>query len=316
MKLEISDAAKDFGDKKALDGVSFVADGGIVGLLGMNGAGKSTLFRAILGLIRLDRGKIAMRRARRRTPQPRDPPPGRLPARGAGARRKLTGGETLELVAALKGVDPSGGSRPSCSSFSSWRRARHPGRQLFARHAQEAGADRRPARPPQLLLLLDEPLNALDAASMRRLRRHLETLAAEGSTIVFSSRYLAFAERLCARGSPSSTSAARSPKAARRSCARSPACARRRLRRRLPGARPAPGFSLCCILPETIREKHVAPLKKICFMVMPFGVKETGASPPAPSQDRFRRPVARRRCSRRSKASATARCGPTRKSAR
>lgn len=57
--LRVSGLTKFFGDKLAVDEVSFeVKDGKIFGLLGRNGAGKSTIFRSILDIITPDAGNI------------------------------------------------------------------------------------------------------------------------------------------------------------------------------------------------------------------------------------------------------------------
>jgi ABC-2 type transport system ATP-binding protein len=49
--IKATNLTKAFGDKKALDGVSFeIHEGQIVGLIGPNGAGKTTALKAILGL--------------------------------------------------------------------------------------------------------------------------------------------------------------------------------------------------------------------------------------------------------------------------
>lgn len=55
--IEIKELTKKFGDKKALDQVSFnIAEGSVFGLVGSNGAGKSTLLRVLSGIYRADGG--------------------------------------------------------------------------------------------------------------------------------------------------------------------------------------------------------------------------------------------------------------------
>jgi len=60
--LEIEDLHKVFGGVVALDGADIeVREGEIVGLIGPNGAGKSTLFNCIMGVHKVDRGRIRIR---------------------------------------------------------------------------------------------------------------------------------------------------------------------------------------------------------------------------------------------------------------
>lgn len=57
--IEIKKVVKRYGDKKALDGVSFeVKTGDIFAFIGHNGAGKTTLIKAICGIIDFDEGEI------------------------------------------------------------------------------------------------------------------------------------------------------------------------------------------------------------------------------------------------------------------
>lgn len=59
--LRVMNIEKTFGKRKVLDGVSLdVAPGEIVGLLGPNGAGKTVCFYGIMGLLRLDGGRILL----------------------------------------------------------------------------------------------------------------------------------------------------------------------------------------------------------------------------------------------------------------
>src|SRR3954452_5682223 len=60
--IEVSGLVKTFGPTRALDGLDLaVARGEVHGFLGPNGAGKSTTIRVLLGLLRADAGRVALR---------------------------------------------------------------------------------------------------------------------------------------------------------------------------------------------------------------------------------------------------------------
>lgn len=57
--LEIKNVTKKYGDKKALDNVSFdIKDGEIFAFIGHNGAGKTTMIKSIMGILDFNEGDI------------------------------------------------------------------------------------------------------------------------------------------------------------------------------------------------------------------------------------------------------------------
>jgi molybdate transport system ATP-binding protein len=185
-----------------------VGAGELVVLLGPNGAGKTTLLRALAGLVALDRGRVVLDgEVLEDTPTGRHVPTERRPvgfvfqdhllfphlsalenvafglrARGVGrveARRRAAA--WLERV----GLAGHAGSRP---------------RALSGGQAQRVALARAMVTDPRLLLL-DEPLAALDVASRsevrRDLRRHLATF--DGSRLLVTHdplEAMALADRL------------------------------------------------------------------------------------------------------------------------
>ena len=59
MGLKVENVSKHFGEKLAVDNISFdINNPGVFGLLGTNGAGKSTTIRMMLGILKKDSGEI------------------------------------------------------------------------------------------------------------------------------------------------------------------------------------------------------------------------------------------------------------------
>jgi ABC-2 type transport system ATP-binding protein len=57
--VDVNNLSRSFGDKIALDSVSFRATAGqVYGLVGSNGAGKTTLIKHLLGLLRAAAGSV------------------------------------------------------------------------------------------------------------------------------------------------------------------------------------------------------------------------------------------------------------------
>lgn len=171
-----------------------VPSGAITGLLGPNGAGKTTLFRSILGLTRIQGGRIVV--------LGHEVPSGLYEVSkkvGAiieepGLIKALTGRLNLQVAADQLGfgheridglLDFVGLSSDANRKIDQYSKGM---RQRLALAAALLGD------PP--LLLLDEPLDGLDPAGQIAFRARLREIADSGQTVVVSSHDLADIEAL------------------------------------------------------------------------------------------------------------------------
>jgi len=197
MGLEIRDVAHSFGDRVALDGVSFeVAPGVITGLLGPNGAGKTTLLRIMLGVLSPDRGEVyydgspVSEQDRRRwgyMPQERGLYPG-MPAgdqvahfgRLHGLSRRDAVSRAHALLEEL-GLEDRWSQRTDKLSGGMQQRL-----QLATSLVHEPS-----------VIVLDEPFAGLDPVAVASLSETLRQRARAGATVLFSSHQLDLVQDLC-----------------------------------------------------------------------------------------------------------------------
>lgn len=186
--IEVSGLHKRFGDTVALDGLSFtVSPGSITGFVGPNGAGKSTTMRAILGLDAADAGTALI---------------GGHPY--ASLREPLSHVGSLLDAAALQ-PSRTGRNHLLWLAHSQGLTARrvdelieHTGLQTAARRragGYSLGMRQRLGIAAALLgdppvLVLDEPFNGLDPEGIVWMRGLLQSLAAEGRSILLSSHLM------------------------------------------------------------------------------------------------------------------------------
>ncbi|QGF23389.1 sulfate/molybdate ABC transporter ATP-binding protein [Raineyella fluvialis] len=176
--ITVTNAVKDFGDFRALDGVSLdVPAGSLTALLGPSGSGKSTLLRAIAGLELLDSGTIEIEGL-----DVTDVPPQR---RGIGfvfqhyaAFRHMTVrdnvGFGLKIRKESKSVIRSRVDELLDLVGLGGLQDRYPA-QLSGGQRQRMALARALAIQPQVMLL-DEPFGALDAKVRAELREWLRRL--------------------------------------------------------------------------------------------------------------------------------------------
>ncbi|MCC6175612.1 MAG: ABC transporter ATP-binding protein [Chloroflexi bacterium] len=207
--LEIEGLSKRFGHRQALSNVSLtVAAGEIVGLVGTSGSGKSTLVRCIVGLERRDAGRILWRgeplppsgpdRATRRAIQiVFQDPRGSLNPRWT-IRRTLS--EPLTNWGRMRRdrLDAAVHTLLTRVELPCEYRDRYP-HELSTGQCQRICIARALATEPSLLLL-DEPLSALDVSLQVQMLELLRRLHAElGVSMLFVSHDLPVVADLCQR---------------------------------------------------------------------------------------------------------------------
>ncbi|HXY56561.1 MAG TPA: ABC transporter ATP-binding protein [Nitrososphaerales archaeon] len=200
--IEADGLTKMYGSFCALNGLNLrVMPGEIYGLLGPNGAGKTTTLRITAGLIEPTSGSVAVSGSDA-TKEP-------LKAKaqiGYVAEvpilyESLTPRALLEFEASVRGLDKNAVDRRArqladafevASTFDS------------AIATLSMGTKQKIAiiaallhQPP--VLLLDEPLNSLDARSSRILKELLSLHVQRGGAVLFSTHVMEIAQRLCSR---------------------------------------------------------------------------------------------------------------------
>jgi ABC-type multidrug transport system ATPase subunit len=194
--LEIEQLSKRYGQRQALDGVSFALQAGeVVGFLGPNGAGKTTTMRCVVGLISPSAGSV-------RVMGGPVPGPG-LRSLGAIIEEPsfypyLSGRENLEYAAGLFGGIAKSRLDEVLSLVSLTNRAKDRVHKYSQGMRQRLGLARALLCSPKLLLL-DEPTNGLDPEGVAELREIIKGFGQAGITVLVSSHILAEIERIARR---------------------------------------------------------------------------------------------------------------------
>lgn len=179
---------KRFGDKTAVDGVSFtVQPGRVTGFLGPNGAGKSTTMRMIVGLDRPSSGHVTINGTAYRSL--------RAPLTEVGVlldAKAVHGGRSarnhLRAMAATHGI---GRARVDevieLTGIGSVARKR--AGKFSLGMGQRLGIAAALLGDPQTLIL-DEPVNGLDPEGVRWVRQFVRYVAGEGRAVLLSSHLM------------------------------------------------------------------------------------------------------------------------------
>jgi len=200
--VDVNHVSKSFGSRHAITNVCFSVQGGeVLGLLGPNGSGKSTLMKTIVGIIKPDTGNIQVLG----TDVANDPVAikgmiGYVPE-SPRLYEFLSGVEYLDFVADVHGL-AKGERQERILEF--LKALDLEGRENELIHGYSQGMKQKLAIAAALLhrprvLILDEPLNALDPRSARIVKELLHKFRDNGVPTIFSTHVLEIADAICNR---------------------------------------------------------------------------------------------------------------------
>lgn len=200
--IQIENVTKSFGSLMAVKGVNFqVESGQILGLLGPNGSGKSTLMKIILGIMKPDTGSIQVQGVDvAKNPIEVKRIVGYVPE-SPRLYEFLTGVEYLDFVADVHGLATSVKQERIMEFLKALDLE---GRENELIHGYSQGMKQKLAiiagllHRPQILVL-DEPLNALDPRSARIVKDLIHKLRDDGISTIFSTHVLEIADAICDR---------------------------------------------------------------------------------------------------------------------
>jgi ABC-2 type transport system ATP-binding protein len=186
--IEARNLSKRYGDKRAVDDISFtVRPGSVTGFLGPNGSGKSTTMRLILGLDRPTSGDVTVNGKHYADhPAPLHEVGALLEARSIHTGRSAS--NHLLALAKTHGI-----SRRRVNELVDFVGLHDVGRKRAGKFS--LGMGQRLGIASALLgdpatVILDEPVNGLDPEGVHWMRNLMKQIAAEGRTVFVSSHLM------------------------------------------------------------------------------------------------------------------------------
>ena len=196
MGLKVENVVKHFGEKLAVDNISFeMKKPGVFGLLGTNGAGKTTTIRMMLGILKKDSGEITWNG---KPVERKNVNFGYLPEeRGIYPKTKIY--EQLIYFAELKGMK----KEEACKEIDYWMKRLKVdeykdvlAEKLSKGNQQKVQFITAILHDPELIVL-DEPFSGLDPVNTEILKEVILELVKKGKYIIMSSHQMTSIEEFC-----------------------------------------------------------------------------------------------------------------------
>ena len=195
--LQLRGITKSYGSRRVLDDVAFdVAPGRLTGFVGGNGAGKTTTMRIMLGVLGRDAGEVTLNGAPVTAADRRLF--GYMPEeRGLYPKMKVL--EHIVYLARLHGFSKTDATTRATALLEELGLGERLGdnvETLSLGNQQRAQIAAALVHDPEVLIL-DEPFSGLDPIAVDVVANVLQTRAARGVSVLFSSHQLDVVERLC-----------------------------------------------------------------------------------------------------------------------
>ena len=198
--IEVNNLKKHFGKVKAVDGVSFTAqDGLITGLLGPNGAGKSTTLRVLYTAFKPDSGTALLDNYDVTTDTLKVRKSIGVMTHNAGIYERLTARENVKYFGQLHGLSGKALNKridhlAELLDMNEFIERRSKG---FSQGQKTKVALARALVHNPRNVLLDEPSNGVDVMAIRGLRKVILALKEAGHCVLFSSHVMQEVAALC-----------------------------------------------------------------------------------------------------------------------
>ena len=200
--IEIKDVTKSYGRQKVLQNVSFeIMEGELFGLLGPNGAGKSTLIDILTGIQSMDSGEIFINGKSIKTDKVEIRKHLGLVPQDIALLEELNAVDNLEYFGGLYGL---AGTELKSQIEKLLGVAGLTDKKKEKVKNYSGGMKRRLNIAVAMLhnpsiLILDEPTVGVDAQSRQHIFDYIQSLAEQGTTILYTSHYMEEIEALCKR---------------------------------------------------------------------------------------------------------------------
>ena len=200
--IEIKDVTKSYGRQKVLQNVSFeIMEGELFGLLGPNGAGKSTLIDILTGIQSMDSGEIFINGKSIKTDKVEIRKHLGLVPQDIALLEELNAVDNLEYFGGLYGL---AGAELKNQIEKLLEVAGLTDKKKEKVKNYSGGMKRRLNIAVAMLhnpsiLILDEPTVGVDAQSRQHIFDYIQSLAEQGTTILYTSHYMEEIEALCKR---------------------------------------------------------------------------------------------------------------------